>query len=113
MGAGAALVGACSLAVELSAARGDHRLVFARYERRMRPYATRCQEGGRQVGEFLAPRTQQAIDARHALLNAPEACAAMLDEGWEVSEGIALPDHSRRTAESLSDDTTHPVWEVN
>ncbi|MFD9814771.1 FAD-dependent monooxygenase [Streptomyces sp. NPDC059080] len=94
MGTGAALVGAYVLAGELSAARGDHRLAFARYEQRMRPYATRCQEGGRQVGEFLAPRTQQAIDARHALLNTPEACAAMLDEGWEVSEGIALPDYS-------------------
>ncbi|GAA3176045.1 hypothetical protein GCM10017688_29800 [Streptomyces ramulosus] len=101
-------MGSYILAGELSAARGDHRLSPARYERRMRPYATRCRAGGHQVGEFLAPRTRTVIDARHAPLNKPVACARVPGGGRRVSEGTARPDHSRRTAESPSEGATHP-----
>nr|WP_236572821.1 FAD-dependent oxidoreductase [Streptomyces sp. GS7] len=93
MGTGSAIVGAYVLAGELAAANGDHRTAFARYEQKLRPYVTRCQEGGRRVGEFLAPPTQEAMDARNAALNDPAALAAMLGQGHEISADITLDDY--------------------
>lgn len=93
MGTGSAVVGAYVLAGELAAAGGDHARAFARYEQRLRPFVTRCQEGGRQAGEFLAPPTQEAIDARNGLLNDPQALAAMLQQGEDMSADIELPEY--------------------
>ncbi|MGW7551288.1 FAD-dependent monooxygenase [Streptomyces rimosus] len=90
MGTGSAVVGAYVLAGELAAAGGDHGRAFARYEELLRPFVTRCQEGGRRAGEFLAPPTQEAIDARNALLNDPQAVAAMLQEGEDISAAVEL-----------------------
>ncbi|MFJ9411041.1 FAD-dependent monooxygenase [Streptomyces sp. NPDC101393] len=109
MGTGAAIVGAYVLAGELAAAGGEagadiegdadgegeggtggHREAFARYERRMRPYVTACQEGGAGVGAFMAPPTQEAIDARNAALNDPATIAAILEGGTELSAAITL-----------------------
>jgi 2-polyprenyl-6-methoxyphenol hydroxylase-like FAD-dependent oxidoreductase len=44
LGTSLAIVGAYVLAGELAAARGDHRIAFARYEAELRAYATRCQK---------------------------------------------------------------------
>jgi 2-polyprenyl-6-methoxyphenol hydroxylase-like FAD-dependent oxidoreductase len=44
LGTSLALVGAYVIAGELAAARGDHRVAFARYEEVMRPYVTTSQE---------------------------------------------------------------------
>ncbi|MFD9205100.1 FAD-dependent monooxygenase [Streptomyces sioyaensis] len=93
MGTGSAVVGAYVLAGELALAGGDHATAFARYEQQLRPYVTRCQEGGRGAGEFLAPPTQEAMDARNALLNDPSARAAMLGEGHDLSAAIELADY--------------------
>ncbi|QTZ92027.1 FAD-dependent monooxygenase [Streptomyces auratus AGR0001] len=93
MGTGSAVVGAYVLAGELALADGNHATAFARYEQKLRPYVTRCQEGGRGAGEFLAPPTQQAMDARNALLNDPSALAAMLGEGQNLSAAIELADY--------------------
>lgn len=93
MGTGSAVVGAYVLAGELALAGGDHVTAFARYERTLRPYVTRCQEGGRGAGEFLAPPTQEAMDARNALLNDPAARAAMLGAGHDLSAAVELPDY--------------------
>ncbi|WP_030669645.1 FAD-dependent monooxygenase [Streptomyces rimosus] len=90
MGTGSAVVGAYVLAGELAAAGGDHVRAFARYEEQLRPFVTQCQEGGRGAGEFLAPSTQEAIDARNTLLNNPQAVAAMLQEGEDISAAIEL-----------------------
>ncbi|WP_241777679.1 FAD-dependent oxidoreductase [Streptomyces sp. CT34] len=98
MGTGSAIVGAYVLAGELAAARGDHRVAFARYEQKLRPYVTRCQEGGRGTGEFLAPRTQEAMDARNAALNDPAALAAFLGQAHEISADITLDDYGRPAA---------------
>ena len=67
-GTGSAIVGAYVLAGELALAGADHRTAFARYEQKLRPYVTCCQEGGRGAGEFFAPTTQEAIDARNTAL---------------------------------------------
>ncbi|MET7797042.1 FAD-dependent monooxygenase [Streptomyces decoyicus] len=93
MGTGAAVVGAYVLAGELALAEGDHRTAFARYEHTLRPYVTWCQEGGRGAGEFLAPITQEAMDARNAALNTPAAVAAMLQQGHDISAAITLEDY--------------------
>lgn len=93
MGTGAAIIGAYVLAGELALAEGDHRTAFARYEHALRPYVTRCQEGGRGAGEFLAPVTQEAMDARNAALNTPAAVAAMLQQGHDISAAITPEDY--------------------
>lgn len=93
MGTGSAIVGAYVLAAELAASPHDHSAAFTRYERRLRPYVTQCQEGGRGAGAFFAPTTQEAIDARNAALNDPAARAAMLQQGHDFSTAITLDDH--------------------
>ncbi|BCK71143.1 FAD-dependent oxidoreductase [Streptomyces libani subsp. rufus] len=93
MGTGSAIVGAYVLAGELALAGADHRTAFARYEQKLRPYVTRCQEGGRGAGEFFAPTTQEAIDARNTALNTPSTVTAMLEQGHDVSAAITLEDY--------------------
>ncbi|MEV0369251.1 FAD-dependent monooxygenase [Streptomyces sp. NPDC050636] len=93
MGTGSAIIGAYVLAGELAAAGNDHHQAFARYEQLLRPYITQCQEGGRGTGEFLAPATQEAINARNAALNDPAAVATMLEQGQDISADITLEDY--------------------
>jgi len=38
---------------------------WARYERKMRPYATRCQRGATHVGGFFAPRSRLGLALRN------------------------------------------------
>ncbi|WP_261951363.1 FAD-dependent monooxygenase [Streptomyces nigrescens] len=92
MGTGSAIIGAYVLAAELAASPDDHTAAFARYEHRLRPYVTQCQEGGRGTGAFLAPTTQEAIDARNAALNDPATRTAMLQQGHDLSTAITLDD---------------------
>ncbi|AJT66989.1 hypothetical protein T261_5363 [Streptomyces lydicus] len=93
MGTGSAAVGAYVLAGELALADGDHTAAFTRYEGLLRPYVTACQEGGRHTGEFLAPATQEAIDARNTALNDPATVQALLDQGHTLSAALTLPDY--------------------
>jgi 2-polyprenyl-6-methoxyphenol hydroxylase-like FAD-dependent oxidoreductase len=69
-GTSLAIVGAHVLAGELAAARGDHMVAFARYEARMRPYATSCQKGAERVGSFFAPRTRVGLLLRNLFYRA-------------------------------------------
>ena len=69
-GTSLAIVGAYVLAGELAAARGDVAAALARYETRMRPYATSCQTGARRVGSFFAPRTRLGIAVRNLMYRA-------------------------------------------
>ncbi|MFI6444534.1 FAD-dependent monooxygenase [Kitasatospora sp. NPDC050543] len=55
MGSGLALVGAYVLAGELAAADGDHRIAYARYQERLREYATGCQKMGEGVAKLMVP----------------------------------------------------------
>lgn len=97
MGTGSAVIGAYVLAGELALAEGDHSAAFARYERKLRPYVTECQQGGRGAGEFLAPLTQEALSARNAALNNPAAVTAMLQQGHDISAAITLDDYPSLT----------------
>ncbi len=62
-----AIVGACVLASSL-AAEPTVGGALAVYEQRMRPYATRGQQGARHVGGFHAPRTALGLALRNAWL---------------------------------------------
>lgn len=101
MGTGSAIIGAYVLAGELALAGGDHHTAFARYERALRPYVTRCQQGGRGAGEFLAPATREALDARNAALNSPAAVAAMLQQGHDISAALTLADYPAPAAAAV------------
>ncbi len=63
-GSSLAIVGAYVLAGELAAAT-DYKSAFARYESKMRPYATRCQKGAKRAGQFFAPRTAFGLAFRN------------------------------------------------
>jgi 2-polyprenyl-6-methoxyphenol hydroxylase-like FAD-dependent oxidoreductase len=65
-GTSLSIVGAYVLAHELSRS-SDPATAFARYEERMRPYATRCQSGAVRAGQFLAPRTRLGISTRNVV----------------------------------------------
>jgi len=63
-GTGTAVVAAYVLAGELAAARGDHRVAFARYEDQLRRYVARGQKQARGGRDFLAPATAKKIRRR-------------------------------------------------
>ncbi|RJQ80012.1 FAD-dependent oxidoreductase [Pseudonocardiaceae bacterium YIM PH 21723] len=89
-GTGSALVGAYVLAGELAAAPGDHRRAFAGYERRLRAYVTACQDGGQATGEFLAPLTADALDARNRLLGDQDLLGERLADSVATAAGFDL-----------------------
>ncbi len=70
MGTGLAVVCAYVLAGELATCNGDHRAAFARYAKRIRSYALRCQKGAASVGSFMAPKTATGIRLRNLMLRA-------------------------------------------
>jgi 2-polyprenyl-6-methoxyphenol hydroxylase-like FAD-dependent oxidoreductase len=76
-GAGAelALTGAYRLAGELAAARGNHRLAFARYDAAMRPLVAARQQIGPNL-RLMVPRTAGGIRVRNALARLPLMKAA-------------------------------------
>src|SRR4030095_10037581 len=65
-----AVVGAHVLAGARAAAHGAHRPASARYEQRLRPYATACQKGAERAGSFFAPRTRLGLLGRDLLYRA-------------------------------------------
>ncbi|MEU8813292.1 FAD-dependent monooxygenase [Actinoplanes sp. NPDC048796] len=68
-GTGTALVCAYVLAAELAAARGDHRVAFPAYEKRIGRFARGTQKGGDTTGRFLAPKSDRGIRLRNYLNN--------------------------------------------
>jgi 2-polyprenyl-6-methoxyphenol hydroxylase-like FAD-dependent oxidoreductase len=93
MGNGTAVVGAYVLAGELAAARGDHRVAFARYQHLLRDFARRCQSTGDGTGRFLAPRRAASIRLRNAMFSRHFAVDLMLRVARDRTEGIELPDY--------------------
>lgn len=64
-GTGHAMLGAYTLAGELAAANGDHRVAFQRYEEIMRRPVEKSQKFAAKAGGFLAPPTQRKINQRN------------------------------------------------
>jgi 2-polyprenyl-6-methoxyphenol hydroxylase-like FAD-dependent oxidoreductase len=64
-GSAFAMAGAFVLAQELAAAHGDHRIAFAAYERRFKPFIEAKQRAAERVGGWFAPRTVAALQLRN------------------------------------------------
>jgi 2-polyprenyl-6-methoxyphenol hydroxylase-like FAD-dependent oxidoreductase len=92
-GTGLAIVGAYVLAGELAAADGDHRVAFARYEQKMRPYAKIAKSGN--AGPFMAPATTGAIKRRNLTFRSRLLLKAMLKLTDLFATRIDLPTYDR------------------
>jgi len=68
-GTSLAIVGAYLLAQELAQTLDPLR-AFARYEERLRPYASGCQKGATRVGSFFAPRSKLSVACRNVMYRA-------------------------------------------
>ncbi|MFJ2813367.1 MULTISPECIES: FAD-dependent monooxygenase [unclassified Streptomyces] len=97
-GSSVSLVGAYVLAGEL-ATHADHTAAFAAYERTLRPFAEQNQALAGTDGGAVTPRTQEALDARDALLRGEAAWPA--DAQRAAHSSLALPDY-RRAEEPVS-----------
>jgi 2-polyprenyl-6-methoxyphenol hydroxylase-like FAD-dependent oxidoreductase len=64
-GTGHAMLGAYTLAGELTLADGDHAAAFRRYEQIMRPPVTKSQKNAAGAGRFLTPATERRIRNRN------------------------------------------------
>ncbi|MFF8451192.1 FAD-dependent monooxygenase [Streptomyces leeuwenhoekii] len=96
MGTGVAIVGAHVLAGELALAGGDHRVAFARYERRIGGFARGCQKISGNVGPFFAPPTERRIRGRDRMyrLLASRPVAGFFKRLTEkAATAIKLPDY--------------------
>jgi 2-polyprenyl-6-methoxyphenol hydroxylase-like FAD-dependent oxidoreductase len=96
-GTGAAIIGAYVLAGELAAAAGDHVVAFARYEARIRDYATRCQRGAAHAGPFFAPRTPARLWCRNLMyrvLASPKLERVLHALVTGAADGIVLEDYA-------------------
>jgi len=99
-GTGLAVVGAYVLAGELAAANGDHRVAFARYEEKFRPYAKVSKNGN--AGPFLAPRTRAGIRARNQLFRSGPLLRSMLWMTDRFATRIDLEDYPELVGASSS-----------
>ncbi|NDL56817.1 FAD-dependent monooxygenase [Phytoactinopolyspora mesophila] len=96
MGTGSAIVGAYILAGELADAGGDHHRAFVQYEEKFRRYATRCQDGGRRAGQFLAPSSPFRLRMRNRLMRTGFVKNMLLKASASRTDGITLDDYPAR-----------------
>lgn len=92
MGVGTGVVGAYVLAGELVIARGDHRVAFAAYERRMRNYSGRWQRATN-PGRFLAPATAAGLWLRNATFTTQLFRRLLISSSTALATGLDLPDY--------------------
>ncbi|WP_188189345.1 FAD-dependent monooxygenase [Nonomuraea sp. SYSU D8015] len=90
-GTGLAVVGAYVLAGELAAARGDHHVAFAEYERRLRGYAKIAKNGN--TGPFLAPATPAGIRMRNWMFKYRFLLGLMMKLGDKFATDIDLKNY--------------------
>jgi 2-polyprenyl-6-methoxyphenol hydroxylase-like FAD-dependent oxidoreductase len=95
MGVGTGVVAASVLAGELASAHGDHRVAFAAYERRMRPYAGRWQRGAH-PGRFLAPATALGLWTRNTLFRTRLVRALLVGSAKALATDLGGSDTARR-----------------
>jgi len=93
LGTGLAVVSAYVLA----AARGDHRVAFARYQKAIWRYAKGCQKLADGAGRFLAPPSEQAMrrrDRAYRVLSKRPFAALLRWMTTRAARAIALPDYA-------------------
>jgi len=66
-GSALAMAGSYVLAGELKLASGDHRIAFAAYEKRLRAFIEKKQNGAGNFGKWFAPDTQFAVFLRNQI----------------------------------------------
>ncbi|WP_433295347.1 FAD-dependent monooxygenase [Actinoplanes sp. CA-030573] len=93
-GNGTAVVSAYVLAGELAAARGDHRVAFPAYEKRIGKFARGTQKGGDTTGKFLAPKTATGIRLRNYLNNQKWFIDLTFKIAGDRSTDVVLPDYA-------------------
>jgi 2-polyprenyl-6-methoxyphenol hydroxylase-like FAD-dependent oxidoreductase len=96
LGTGLAVVCAYVLAGELAAAGGDHGAAFARYEARIRDYATGCQKLAEGAGPFLAPATASQLWRRnlmYRMLSARSLAGFFNKMTTRAASAITLPSY--------------------
>jgi 2-polyprenyl-6-methoxyphenol hydroxylase-like FAD-dependent oxidoreductase len=96
-GNGTAIVSAYVLAGELAAARGDHRVAFPAYQKRIGKFARGTQKGGDTTGKFLAPKTATGIRLRNYLNNRKWFLDLTFKIAADRSTNIELPDYAAQT----------------
>lgn len=91
-GTGLAMVGAYVLAGELTAAGGDHRVAFRRYEEGFRDYTRIARNGN--AGPFLAPGTWGRIRMRNRIFKYGLPLRVMMRMTNRFATNITLKDYS-------------------
>jgi 2-polyprenyl-6-methoxyphenol hydroxylase-like FAD-dependent oxidoreductase len=92
-GAMLGMIGAYRLAGELSAAQGDHRAAFARYEEGHRPLIERSQSN--LFTGIITPKSRTGIWARNTMARLPLAGAMAGLERCLQPKTEPLPDYAR------------------
>lgn len=93
-GTALAMIGAMVLAGELKAAEGDHRVAFARYEARLRPFMEGKQRAAERFASSFAPRTSLGLAFRNQLMRLLSVpFVAELAIGRGLRDAIELPDY--------------------
>lgn len=100
LGTSLALVGAYALAGELGASVDDHAAAFARYERRMRPFVTACQDRARAGGNLYITKPRFWLQMQQIRLsNLPVLRSAMTrrtaGDKHQIANTIELPQYAQ------------------
>jgi 2-polyprenyl-6-methoxyphenol hydroxylase-like FAD-dependent oxidoreductase len=116
-GSALAMAAAYVLAGELSAARGDHRVAFARYHERLADFIAGKQTAAEGFTGFFAPRSQLRLFLQNQitkLLAIPLIGRLAVDR--QIADKLALPDYGQRPPlhgsappPAAPDDTGTPV----
>ena len=95
-GTSLAIVGAWVLANELER-EADLSIALGRYEKAMRPYATRCQQGAMRAGQFFAPRSSTGLALRNLCYGALTSRPLLGFFEWLVKDAatdFVLPEYA-------------------
>jgi 2-polyprenyl-6-methoxyphenol hydroxylase-like FAD-dependent oxidoreductase len=104
LGTSLALVGAYVLAGELRRAGGDHRIAFARYEERMRPYVAQAQELPPGGVDGFAPRTAAMIRMRALSMRwmTRWPVRSLMAGVFQKADAIELPNYAEQMKEQAA-----------
>jgi 2-polyprenyl-6-methoxyphenol hydroxylase-like FAD-dependent oxidoreductase len=93
-GSALAMIGAYVLAGELAKADGRYEEAFANYERVLRDFINRKQQGAERFASAFAPKTSLGLRFRNLVINAAAIPGvARLTFGRDIIDSLRLPDY--------------------
>jgi 2-polyprenyl-6-methoxyphenol hydroxylase-like FAD-dependent oxidoreductase len=93
-GSALAMTGAYILAGELAKAGGQHEIAFANYEKLLRDFVEKKQQGAERYASALAPRTRLGLFFRNQVIRAAAIPGlARLTFGRDIVDTLQLPDY--------------------